>query len=98
MNKGNIFIDTSGEVIVITANLIDNYIGGQDIQVEEYPVHPYCTTMRFKHSEEVKYLLANECKLHYPSYCDCYKKTTYALIIQENKLSLIKRLKKIFKR
>jgi hypothetical protein len=95
MNKGIIATNYKHRIVVLHEFIDD---GGR-VVYEELDLHPfYKNYQSFVLGDEVLFQYANECTIHYPKYCDCFKKKTYALVVPKNKLNLIQKLKKLFKR
>ena len=95
MNKGTIEKNHNNEYVVSY-----DYVEDGKYKYEEYSLHPqYRYYNGFLMGQQVNFIQATECSIHYPEYCDCYKKKIYAVIIPDKKKqSWIKRLLSKFKR
>lgn len=93
MNIGYIGKSSKGEIVVLEEIEINNKV----ISYDEIPLHPYHKNQIFELGSEVKFQYANECTIHYPEFCDCYKKKLFALIVPDKKKSLFKKIKSLWK-
>lgn len=94
MNIGYIGKSSTGEIVVLD-EMKEN---GRLIYYSEIPLHPYHRNQIFELGSEVKFQYAQECTIHYPEFCDCYKKKLYAIIIpNKKKMSLFKKIKSLWK-
>lgn len=77
MKKGIIDKSHTGELLIFYTEYLDN---GKKLY-QQLPIHPYYRHYLFQLNQEVKFQFAHECRIHYPEYCDCFKKQLYALPI-----------------
>ena len=94
MNIGYIGKSATGEIVVLEEIRENKTL----VYYEEIPLHPYHKNQLFELGSEVKFQYANECTIHYPEFCDCYKKKMFAIIVPDKKKkSLFKRIKSLWK-
>lgn len=95
MNIGYIGKSSTGEIVVLEEIKENNSL----VYYDEIPLHPYHQNQIFELGDEIKFQYANECTIHYPEFCDCYKKKMYALIVpNKKKKSIVKMFFNYFKR
>lgn len=88
MNKGYIGKNAKGEIVILEEVLLNDKL----VSYDEFLLHPIHKNQTFELGSEMNFQYAKECRLHYPEFCSCYKQTTYALIVPDQKKSLFKRI------
>ena len=93
MNKGTIEKNYMDELVVSY-----DYIENGKYKFEDYILHPHYRYYNgFVTGQQVEFIQATECDLHYPKPCDCYTKKIYAIVVPDKKQGWIKRLLSKFK-
>jgi len=93
MNKGLIVIDYKENIVVLHEIDKEN---GEPIY-EELELHPAIKNYKhFEVGQKVDFQYAHECTLHYPDFCDCYKKKLFALVVPPKEKGFFDKLKKLF--
>ena len=95
MKKGVIEKLFTGELCIVYVENIEN---GKHLH-QQLRIHPYYKHYLFQVNQEVKFEYAHECLIHYPEFCDCFKKELFALpILKSDKITYFVIIKKIMKR
>ena len=93
MNKGTIEKNYNNELVISY-----DYIENGKYKFEDYILHPHYRYYNgFVTGQQVEFIQATECDIHYPKHCDCYTKKIYAIVVPDKKQNWFERLLSKFK-
>jgi len=95
MKKGIIEKSFTGELCIVYVEILED---GKHQLYQQLRIHPFYKHYLFQINQEVKFEYAHECTIHYPEFCDCFKKELFALpIMKVSKQTLLQKFIKLFK-